>query len=132
MAKLRQWVGHHHVEILPVLNMARRDAVDQHDPPAWMRELVDLRDGHSVCPPAAPLLPALRRSDHLVAYPPLEEGGPTAAKPTPTRLACLCRRHHRAKTARVWRYARTPQGHYLWHGPHGATYLVTDTGTHRL
>ena len=32
----------------------------------------------------------------------------------------------------VWRYTRTPEGHYLWHGPHGATYLVTDSGTHRV
>ena len=27
------WVGHHQVVIQPVLNMARRDAVDSHDPP---------------------------------------------------------------------------------------------------
>ena len=33
MAKLRQWVGHPQVVIQPVLNMHRRDAVDQHDPP---------------------------------------------------------------------------------------------------
>ena len=25
----------------------------------------------------------------------------------------------------LWRYARTPQGHYLRYGPYGATYLVT-------
>ena len=55
--------------------------------------------------------------------------------PTPTHpdaLACLCRRHHRAKTLGVWRYARTPEGHYLWHGPHAATYLVTPEGTSKL
>ena len=34
------WVGHHQVVIQPVLNMARRDAVDSHDPPGWMRDLV--------------------------------------------------------------------------------------------
>ena len=32
MAKLRQWVGHHQVVIQPVLNMARRDAVDSPRP----------------------------------------------------------------------------------------------------
>ena len=68
--------------------------------------------------------------EHIVPYVPLDEAGTGQARPD--ALACLCRRHHRAKTARVWRYARTPQGHYLWHGPHGATYLVTDTVTHRL
>ena len=130
MAKLRQWVGHCQVEFLPVLNMARRDAVDQHDPPAWMRELVQLRDGHCVFPRCT--VPAKDCDlDHQTPYLPLEEGGPPG-QTHPDGLACLCRRHHRAKTARVWRYTRTPQGHYLWHGPHDATYLVTDTGTSRL
>ena len=130
MAKLRQWVGHSQVVIQPVLNMARRDAVDQHDPPAWMQDLVELRDGHCVFPRCT--VPAEKcDKDHITAYVPMEEGGPPG-QTHPDGLACLCRRHHRAKTARVWRYARTPQGHYLWHGPHGATYLVTDTGTHRL
>src|SRR4029079_3615914 len=31
--KTRPWGGHHQVVIQPVLNMARRDAVDSHDPP---------------------------------------------------------------------------------------------------
>ena len=32
LTKIRTWVGHHQVVIQPVLNMARRDAVDSHDP----------------------------------------------------------------------------------------------------
>ena len=47
------------------------------------------------------------------------------AKPRPENLACLCRRHHRAKTTGRWRYLRTPDGDYHWHGPYGKTYLVT-------
>jgi hypothetical protein len=66
----------------------------------------------------------------MVAYIPIEEGGPSG-QTHPDGLACLCRRHHRAKTLGVWRYTRTPEDHYLWHGPHGATYLVTPGGTHR-
>ena len=54
------------------------------------------------------------------------------AKPRPANLACLCRRHHRAKTTGRWRYLRTPDGDYQWHGPYGTTYLVTDHGTRRL
>ena len=61
----------------------------------------------------------------------MQEGG-SPGQTHPDGLACLCRRHHRAKTARVWRYTRTPEGHYLWHGPHNATYLRTDTGTLRV
>ena len=41
LTKIRDWVGHHQVVIQPVLNMQRGDAVDVHDPPTWMRELVD-------------------------------------------------------------------------------------------
>ena len=44
-------------------------------------------------------------------------------------LACLCRRHHRAKTTGRWRYLRTPDGDYQWHGPYGTTYLVIAAGT---
>ena len=40
LTKIRDWVGHHQVVIQPVLNMTRRDAVDSHDPPGWMRDLV--------------------------------------------------------------------------------------------
>jgi hypothetical protein len=127
MAKIREWVGHHQVVIQPVLNMARRDAVDQHDPPPWMQELVRLRDGHCVFPRCT--VDARDCDlDHEIPYDPDGPPGQTH----PDGLACLCRRHHRAKTARVWRYARTPESHYLWHGPHGATYLVTDGGTHRI
>ena len=50
LTKIRTWVGHHQVVIQPVLNMARGDAVDSHDPPGWMRDLVHLRDGHCIFP----------------------------------------------------------------------------------
>ena len=126
LAKIRTWVGHHQVTIRPVLNLHRGDAVDGHDPPPWMRELVILRDGHCV-------FPGCTRDargcdlDHITPY---DENGPPD-QTRPDNLACLCRRHHRAKTLGLWRYTRTPDGHYLWHGPDGAAYLVTPTGTHR-
>ena len=37
-------------KIQPVLDLNRTDAVDRHDPPPWMRELVILRDRHCVFP----------------------------------------------------------------------------------
>jgi hypothetical protein len=62
------------VSIRPVLDAARTDAVDAHDPPAWMREAVILRDRHCVFPgcttdaraclrprPSRPLRPSRRR-----------------------------------------------------------------------
>jgi len=119
LVKIRAWVGHHRVIIQPVLNMQRGDAVDVHDPPPWMRELVMLRDGHCV-------FPGCTRDarncdlDHIVPY---DENGPRG-QTSPFNLACLCRRHHRAKTLGLWRYTRTPDGSYLWRGPHGTAHRV--------
>jgi hypothetical protein len=53
--------------------------------------------------------------DHIQPYDP--DGPP--GRTHPCNLACLCRRHHRAKTLGHWRYTRTPAGHYLWTGPDG-------------
>ena len=120
LTKIKEWVGHHRVTIQPVLDPGRDDGVDTHDPPPWMRELVILRDGHCV-------FPGCTRDargcdlDHITPYDPNGPPGQT----NPANLACLCRRHHRAKTLGRWRYARTPDGDYQWHGPHGATSLVT-------
>jgi len=127
LTKIRTWVGHHQVVIQPVLNLARRDAVDSHDPPPWMRDLVHLRDGHCIFPRCT----VDARScdlDHSIPY---DENGPPG-QTRPDNLAALCRRHHRAKTTGRWRYLRTPDGDYHWHGPSGTTYLVTNTGTRRL
>jgi hypothetical protein len=115
MAKLRQWVAHHQVTFVPVLNMARGDAVDVHDPPVWMREQVTLRDQHCVFPGCT----RDARScdlDHIQPYDPDGPPGQTH----PGNLAALCRRHHRAKTLGLWRYTRTPEGAYHWHGPYGS------------
>ncbi len=50
--------------------------------------------------------------DHAVAHP----RGPTS----PTNLAGLCRRHHRAKQRRGWRYHLRPDGVATWQSPTGA------------
>ena len=65
------------------------------------------------------------RLDHITPY---EENGPPG-QTRPDALAALCRRHHRAKTFRRWRYHRTPSGAYQWTGPQGQHFLVTPTGT---
>ena len=124
IARIKDWAGRSRVTIQPVLDMTRADAVDQHDPPAWMRELVILRDKHCVFP----FCPRDARAcdvDHITPY---EENGPPG-QTRPDGLAALCRRHHRAKTFRRWRYHRTAAGSYHWTGPHGQHFLVTTRGT---
>ncbi len=143
LALLRDWLPRlSGVSIRTVLDPGRTDAVDVHDPPAWMRELVVLRDRHCVFPGCS----TDARScdlDHLQPYVPLDAGGPPG-QTSPANLACLCRRHHRAKTFAGWHYRRLPDppddpddpggGNpgptYEWTSPHLRTYRVTTPPTH--
>jgi hypothetical protein len=128
--KIRGWLGSSSATIVPVLDLQRDDAVDQHDPPEWMREAVILRDTHCVFPWCGRDARACDL-DHIEPYLPLDQGGPPG-QTAPSKLAPLCRRHHNAKTSRRWRYRRRRDGSYRWLGPHGAGYLVTPFGTTAL
>lgn len=107
------------VRVRPVLDMGRRDPVDRHDPPEWMRELVVLRDGRCVFPGCH----TGARSCDLDHVTPYDEHGPPD-QTRPDNLACLCRRHHRTKTHGGWSYHRTRDGGYEWTSPLGRTYLT--------
>jgi hypothetical protein len=61
----------------------------------------------------------------------MDRGGPPG-QTSPSKLACLCRRHHNAKTTGRWRYQRHKDGTYTWYGPHALTYLVTRFGTQSI
>ncbi|MGN6160796.1 MAG: HNH endonuclease signature motif containing protein, partial [Marmoricola sp.] len=106
---LGEWLSGSTVIVRPVLDLARADTVPDHDPPAWMRELVIQRDAHCVFPGCARDSRACDL-DHIEPY---DTGGPT----TPTNLAPLCRRHHRAKTHADYHYQRHPDGTYQWTFP---------------
>ena len=145
LALLRDWLQRlSGVTVRPVLDPMRTDAVDAHDPPTWMRELVILRDGHCVFPGCTTDARACDQ-DHIDPYTPMDAGGPPG-QTSPANLACLCRRHHRAKTFAGWRYRRLPDepdgpdasdtihetgehkrfgATYKWTSPHLRTYRVT-------
>jgi hypothetical protein len=120
------WLGTGRFTLQPVLDLAWTDAVDQHDPPAWMRELVILRDRHCVHP-------YCHRSardcdvDHIEAYVEMDDGGPPG-QTRPDNLAPLGRRHHRAKTHHGWTYVRNGDGTYTWTSPNGHRYTVDNRG----
>jgi hypothetical protein len=63
--------------------------------------------------------------DHVVAY---EENGPPGQTST-DNLACLCRLHHRMKTHAGWSYYALVPGTFIWHSPHGHTWLRDQAGT---
>ncbi|MGN6251981.1 MAG: hypothetical protein ACTHNS_09245 [Marmoricola sp.] len=117
---LAQWLGDTDLRIRPVLDMGRTDAVDAHDPPAWMRELVIQRDRHCAFP-GCDRDARTSDLDHVDPYVPMDEGGPPG-QTSPANLAPLCRRHHRCKTFTAWRYQRLPDGDYQWTSPDGSTY----------
>jgi len=129
LALLRDWLQRlSGVTVRPVLDPMRTDAVDAHDPPGWMRELVILRDEHCVFPGCTTDARACDL-DHIDPYVPPDQDGPPG-QTSPANLACLCRRHHRAKTFAGWRYRRLPDDGsgtttYEWTSPHLRTYRVT-------
>jgi hypothetical protein len=131
IARIKEWLAGTRATIVPVLHVdddpSAEPLVDQHDPTDEIREAVILRDQHCVFPWCAVDARACDL-DHIDPYVPLDEGGPPG-QTAPSKLACLCRRHHRAKTARRWRYRRTRDGTFIWQGPHGRRYLVTSEGT---
>jgi 5-methylcytosine-specific restriction endonuclease McrA len=136
MAMIRAWLDTPGATITPVIgpviDLNRTDAVDAHDPPGWMRELVILRDRHCVFPWCA----CDARSCDLDHIEPYDEGPEDGRAPPgqtrPDNLAPLCRPHHRRKTFDGWTYRRLPDGSYHWTDPHGHTYLVTKNGTTNL
>ncbi len=64
IAKIKDWVGHSQVTIQPVLDMGRGDAVHDHDPPAWMREIVITPRPALRVPPLPGRRPLLRPGPH--------------------------------------------------------------------
>jgi hypothetical protein len=124
LAKIRKWLDGSRATILPVLDMQRSEAVDEHDPPEWMRELVVLRDRHCVFPWCERDSRACDL-DHIEPY--VDEGPP--GQTHAHNLAPLCRRHHRCKTSGRWRYRRHDDGSYTWRSPTGRSYRVTSSGT---
>ena len=117
---LTDWLGRPDlagVTVRPVLDLARADAVDAHDPPSWMREAAVLRDATCVFPSCTR---DSRHSDldHIRPWVDTTEGGPPG-QTSLTNLAPLCRTHHRIKTHTTWDYARLADNHYLWTTPTG-------------
>jgi hypothetical protein len=85
---------------------------DAYRPSAEMRHFVAVRDRR--CRMFGCQLGAEHWDvDHAVSHP----RGAT----TPTNLAGLCRRHHRAKQRRGWRYLLRPDGVAIWTSPTGTT-----------
>ncbi len=128
LERLGPWLQHSTVSVVGVLDLAATGAshphlvTDDHDPSPELRDLVVLRDTSCVFPWCT----VDSRDcdlDHIEPYVPPEDGGPPG-QTCPEGLAPLCRRHHRAKTARTWSYRRERDGTYTWTDPRRGTHRV--------
>lgn len=128
---LRDLLGHHHVTVRPVLDLAGQVPVEAYEVPHAMREALRLARPTSVFPwtRSGTSTPDL---DHTRPYLPPDHGGP----PGQTRvgnLGPLVRFAHRVKThGHGWRHHQPRPGTYLWRTPHGYWYRVDNDGTHPL
>ncbi len=122
VSRIKDWLGLTRFTLQPVLDLRRKDAVDQHDPPEWMRELVIQRDARCRFPHCDKPSRACDL-DHIEAYVEMDDGGPPG-QTHPDNLAPICRRHHRAKTHFGWRYDRNTDGTYTWTSPRGHRFTV--------
>lgn len=128
-AQLVRLLGHEHITVRPVLDLADQVPADAYEVPDRMAEMVHLIKPADVFPHAQSLARGLD-NDHTVPYDDPADGGP----PGQTRvdnLGKMSRRHHRVKThAPGWTLTQLPGNRYLWVTPHGR-YRVTDSaGTH--
>jgi hypothetical protein len=110
--------------IAPVIDLNNQVPVDAYEIPARLREAVRLIHPGDVFPFAAN---TTRRMDldHAIPY---SEGGPTAVG----NLDPLTRTHHRIKTHTGWEVRQPFPGIVVWRDPHGAHYLVDQTGSRRI
>ncbi|HIZ36596.1 MAG TPA: HNH endonuclease [Candidatus Ruania gallistercoris] len=121
--QIKAWCTGATVKVQPVLDIAAHHPVGTYEIPDRIRAQVTYRDPECIFPHCH--TPARScDADHIDPWP----QGPTCA----CNLAPLCRRHHRAKTARRWAYVMIHPGSYYWRAPSGTTYLVDTHGTHTL
>ncbi len=118
-------LGHHHVTVRPVLDLAAGMAADCYEIPAAIDEQLQLTKPADVFPYAGSRSRKLDR-DHTVPYDP--EGPP--GQTVEANLGKLARHHHRIKTHSEWTVTQT-EGEFTWTSPHGRVYVTNRQGTRR-
>jgi Domain of unknown function (DUF222) len=120
----RDLLGHAHVTIKPVIDLADMPTSDDRFARGRLREAVVLKTPH--CPfPTCGCGARHGQVDHTIASP----RGPTRMD----NLSPPCTPHHRLKTHGRWKHAQPVNGIYLWQSPRGRTYLTDRAGvTHRV
>ena len=130
LTQLREWLGHDHVVVKPVIDVNGQISVDDYEIPTHLAEVIALREPYEVFP-FGTLGSSQSDNDHTRPYIPMDEGGPPGQTST-DNLGPLGRRHHRAKTFGGFTCYQPLPGLYLWRTPAGHWYRVDHTGSHHL
>lgn len=125
LTQVARLLGHAHVTLRPVLDLARHVAVDAYEHPTTVRARTDVLIPADAFPHATTLT-RRRDLDHATPYDP---GGPPGQTGDHNR-APLTRRHHRAKTHLGYTVEQVDATTFRWRTPHGLERLVDHTGTH--
>ena len=120
----REWLGHRRVTVVPVLDPLDQPPVQGYVFTPRLRDALHLVNPRDVFPFGVDS-GRHKDIDHPVPYRPPDTTGIHNAAP-------MSRHHHRLKTHGRWRLHQLTVGSYLWHSPHGYSWLVDPSGTHRL
>lgn len=127
LAHARAVLGHSHVSIRPVIDLAHQLPSDAYEFTGTLREAVFLRTPAD-CFPYAVSTSRRQQVDHTDPYRPDGPPGQTRAD----NGGPMVQRHHRIATHGRWRRAQVRPGVFLWRTPHGRFRLTDHTGTHAL
>jgi hypothetical protein len=132
-----EWVRRHlgpdaRFKITEVLDIEGQAPVDAYEIPERHRRAVRMMTPADTFPFGSSVSDDLE-VDHTIAYRRDADGRP--AVPGQSRIGNygpLTTFHHRIKTHGGWQVAQPFPGLFLWRDPHGAVYLVDNTGTRRV
>ncbi len=124
--EIPEWLGHAHVTVKGVVDLAEQVSFDSYETPQSVRERIHLRTPADSFPHANQVSRRLDH-DHVERYVPGRPGqtGDHNCQP-------LGRTGHRAKTHAGYQVRQRSPGEYLWRTPHGHYRLVDSLGTHVL
>jgi hypothetical protein len=122
--EIPEWLGHAHVSIRPVIDLADQVAFDAYEHPVSLDERINLRTPADSFPHATTLSRHLDK-DHVEAYVPGRTGQTGDHNSQP-----LGRTGHRAKThAPGYHVRELGPGDYVWRTPHHRYRRVNHLGT---
>jgi hypothetical protein len=127
--QLAELVGHGPYTVKPVIDLNDAVSADAYEIPTRIRERVRLTYPVELFPYGTRETHRTIDLDHIEPYDPQGSGGQTST----SNLAPLSRYAHRVKThARGWSVHRINRTTLEWSTPHGFTFHVDSTGTHRV